>query len=310
MGSIPASRTMPTGQQHDRGDKRIFVQMPAYRDPELGPTLIDLFSKALFPEALRVVVLWQRSDDERIDGAILRNGNIELIDVPFRESCGCNWARSLIQRRWNGEPYTLILDSHHRFAKHWDDALIQAYDRLIGSGVSKPIITAYLPPYTPQDEPHGRKKRPLKIYPFERSDGLLLRLIGRPIVDWQKMAGPVPGDFLSLHCLFAAGQINLDVPFDPDCYFFGDEVSISLRAFTKGYDFYHPHRVIGWHCYDRSYRPQHWDDHEDWSRHEARSMARMKRLLSGRLSGPYGGGSQRSLSDFEDRVLVKLAERT
>jgi hypothetical protein len=42
-------------------ERRIFVQIPAYRDPDLGPTLEDLFAKAADPDALRVVVLWQRA---------------------------------------------------------------------------------------------------------------------------------------------------------------------------------------------------------------------------------------------------------
>jgi D-serine dehydratase len=56
----------------------------------------------------------------------------------------------------------------------------------------------------------------------------------------------------------AEGRINRDLPFDPNCYFVGDEVATSVRAFTAGYDVYHPQIVLGWHCYDRaspSYHP-------------------------------------------------------
>ena len=289
-------------------DRRIFVQIPAYRDPELGPTLRDLFAKAHRPEALRVAVLWQRGPDERLPAGLLRRPNLEIVDVPYAESKGCNWARHQLQQLWRGEAYTLILDSHHRFVRHWDDRLLEAHDTLVLRGIEKPIVTGYLPPYDPRGDARRRARTPLKIYPFERADGLLLRLIGRPILQWRTRAAPVPGEFVSLHCLFAAGDFNAEIPFDPHCYFFGDEVGTSLRAFTAGWDIFHPHRVIGWHCYDRGYRATHWDDHATWSDLEKVSLARLRKLLSGRRVDGYGAGDRRSLRDFEDRVMLRLCE--
>jgi hypothetical protein len=289
-------------------DRRIFVQIPAYRDPELGPTLRDLFAKALRPEALRVAVLWQRAPEESLPAGLLARPGLEVVDVPHTQSRGCNWARHQLQQLWRGEAYTLILDSHHRFVRHWDQRLIDAHDALVARGIGKPIVTAYLPPYEPQGDARRRARTPLKIYPFERADGLLLRLIGRPILGWRTKTAPVPGEFVSLHCLFATGDFNREIPFDPHCYFFGDEVGTSLRAFTAGWDIFHPHRVIGWHCYDRGYRPTHWDDHASWSDLEKASLARLRKLLSGRSVDGYGAGEARSLREFEDRVMLKLCE--
>jgi hypothetical protein len=289
-------------------DRGIFVQIPAYRDPELGPTLRDLFAKARHPQALRVAVLWQRGPEERLPAALLRRPGLEIVDVPYTESKGCNWARHRLQQLWRGEPYTLILDSHHRFVRHWDERLLEAHDGLVARGIEKPIVTAYLPPYDARGDPRRRSRTPLKIYPYARADGLLFRLIGRPILKWRARSAPIPGEFVSLHCLFAAGDFNREIPFDPHCYFFGDEVGTSVRAFTAGWDIFHPHRLIGWHCYDRGYRPTHWDDHASWSDLEQASLARLRKLLSGRKVEGYGAGDRRSLADFEDRVMLKLCE--
>lgn len=119
-----AEIALHNGTASDRANRRIFVQIPAYRDPELSPTLHDLFSKARNPEALRVAVLWQRAPDDRVEREVLRRKNLEIIDVSYRDSKGCNWARNVLQRLWKGEAYTLILDSHHQFAKNWDQKLI------------------------------------------------------------------------------------------------------------------------------------------------------------------------------------------
>src|SRR5690349_20509893 len=45
---------------------------------------------------------------------------------------------------------------------------------------------------------------------------------------------------------------------DPSIYFFVDEIAISLRAYTLGYDLFHPHRILGRHLYNRSTRVTHW----------------------------------------------------
>jgi len=42
------------------------------------------------------------------------------------------------------------------------------------------------------------------------------------------------------------GRFNAEIPIDPAIYFFGDEITMGLRAYCHGYDFFHPHRVIAW----------------------------------------------------------------
>ena len=282
------------------------MQIPAYRDPDLGPTLEDLFAKAADPDALRVVVLWQRATDDRLAPELLSRPNLEIIDVPYTESRGCGWARNLLQQHWRGEAYTLILDSHHRFAPDWDRKLVGSHEQLRHAGVSKPILTAYMPPFKPGDDALSRSNAPLRVCPLERSHGLLIRLIGRSIPDWETLGAAVTGDLVSLHFLFADGVFNREIPFDPDCYFLGDEVAISLRAFTSGFDVFHPHELIGWHCYQRDYRPTHWEDHREWQDQEQLSLRTLKILFSGRYLKTYGLGRQRKLRDFEARLGLRL----
>lgn len=286
---------------------RIFVQIPAYRDTELAPTLLDLYAKALHPDRLRVCVVWQRGPAERLPQSVRRLPNLELIEVPHQQSRGCNWARRVSQRRWRGEPYTLLLDSHQRFVARWDALAVEMYRCLRAAGVRKPLITAYLPSYDPAREPGGRKRRPYKIYPLAREHGILCRLTSHPIPFWTTLAGPVEADFVSLHFLFAAGGFNRDVPFDPDIYFFGDEVLTGVRAFLAGYDLFHPHVVIGWHCYDRASRVPHWDDHASWRHQNARSLRKIRRLLQGTGDQPRRSGA-RTLEDYEARLMLKLVE--
>jgi Glycosyltransferase (GlcNAc) len=170
-------------------------------------------------------------------------------------------------------------------------------------------VTAYLPPYRPETEPRSRMKMPLQIYPREREDGVLFRLTSFPIPYWKRLREPVLADFVSLHFLFTDGYFNRDVQFDPKFYFMGDEVAISMRAFTNGFDIFHPHVVLGWHCYDRRSRVTHWDDHDSWLEQHVESMRRLQRLLTGRQGGRYGPGTRRSIRQYEDWISFRLVER-
>jgi hypothetical protein len=290
------------------GSERIFVQIPAYRDTELAATLHDMYEKARAPDRLRVVVFWQRAAHDVLPARVRRLPNLELIEIPYAESRGCNWARNLLQDRWRGEPYTVLLDSHHRFADGWDSKARSMYSTLIASGVRRPLLTGYLPPYHPDREPKGRKRKPYKIYPLERQHGMLLRLTSYPIPFWRRLKTPIPADFVSLHFVFTDGGFNRDVRFDPHTYFVGDEVATSVRAYTSGFDLYHPHLVLGWHCYDRSSRVPHWNDHAEWREQNAQSLARLRRLFLGRLRGPYGTGRHRSVKMYEERLQLSLVE--
>jgi hypothetical protein len=286
---------------------RIFVQIPAYRDAELAATLRDLLAKADAPEALRIVVAWQHAPGEALDADVATAPQVELMRIPHERSRGCNWARRLIQRKWRGEPFTLLLDSHHRFAPGWDRLLRDMHAGLKARGVAKPLLTGYLPPYLPPGDPDP-DAAPMQIYPLGREWGVLSKLTSRPMPFWRSRTAPVPASFLSLHFAFAAGEFNAEAPFDPGIYFLGDETLLGLRAFTHGYDLFHPHRVIGWHAYDRGARTPHWDDHPLWFEQHFASLRRIRAIVNGAVRGRFGFGARRSLADYEDMIMMKVVE--
>lgn len=56
-----------------------------------------------------------------------------------------------------------------------------------------------------------------------------------------------------------------------DIFFSGEEINLTVRSFTHGYDIYHPHKVVIWHSMTRKERDGIlvWDDQnkrgENWS---------------------------------------------
>ncbi|MFH8251931.1 GlcNAc-transferase family protein [Microbacterium sp. B2969] len=286
--------------------RRIFVQIPAYLDTELASTLRDLYRKAAEPETLRTVVLWQHDEGQALPADVLRLPGLTIIETDAAASRGPNWARRRLGEELADEPYSLLLDSHHRFAPGWDAQVVGMHEGLVGRGIPKPLVTSYLPAYLPGAGARSRQQDPYVVSPMERDDGVLTRLTSHPLYRWEVLEAPVRGTYVSLHFLFSSSDFTREVPIDPAVYFFGDEIALSVRAFTYGWDVYHPHRILGWHAYDRASREPHWERHREWGDAQRASLARQRSLYTGGSDTAQLRGSARSVADFEAHALHRL----
>ncbi|WP_051946028.1 GlcNAc-transferase family protein [Verrucomicrobium sp. BvORR106] len=296
----------------------IYVQIAAYRDPELIPTLEDCISKAKYKNDLTFGICWQSdSEDRRLDEWKTRS-NFRIDEVPWQESKGLCWARSRIQKMYEGESFTLQLDSHHRFEKEWDRKLLSDLESI---GSRKPILTTYAGVYDPPTNTKAGNE-PFKMVAdrFTPSGTILFR--PHLIPNWRDLTGPVRARFVSGHYFFTIGQHCEEYAYDPNLYFAGDEISLSIRSYTLGYDLFHPHRTLVWHEYTRKGRVKHWDDHTTankelvgaaWHERDVVSKKRLRKLLKEEENevelGRYGLGSVRSHRDYEIYAGINFAER-
>ncbi|MDB5710429.1 MAG: hypothetical protein JWL96_2499 [Sphingomonas bacterium] len=278
----------------------IFVSIAAYRDHDLGATLRDCIAKARWPDALRFGVCWQYAADETPPPDLGRK-RMRLISLPWYESRGACWARAELMKLYDGEDWFLQLDSHHRFAQGWDALLLDQAER---SGSALPLLTTYGAPFTPGEPLAPGEPTAIKLYCF-RGDGTPSTGVWiRP--DFADRAAPVPARYLSAHLLFAPGRFVADVPYDPELYFYGEEITLAIRAFTHGYDLLHPSRHVLWHQDPRRLTPLHWDDHVAGqgvavtaAERDAASLAKVARFLHHRPIGPFACGTARSFADYE-----------
>ncbi len=293
---------------HGDGDRRIFVQIPAYLDADLPYTLLDLYRTATRPELLRTVVLWQKATSETMPAKVHGLPNLTVVEWPSELSQGPNWARELLRAQRGDEPFTLLLDSHHRFVPGWDDLVIGMHDSLRLAGIEKPLLTTYLPSFVPGKGPELRGSDVHRIYPLQREDGILTRLTSYPIHGWRALDAPISADYLSLHFVFAGGEFNETAVIDPDVYFFGDEIAAGLRAYTHGWDMFHPHRIIGWHAYSRSARQPHWDTHPDWYVAHRKSLEHLRALFTDSPQTRHLLGGRRTVAEYESFIMQKLVK--
>lgn len=283
---------------------KIFVQIASYRDPELIPTLKSLMGNAKNPENLVICIANQYDDINELN-EYRKDDRFKIIDIPYLESKGACWARSEIQKRYDNEEYTLQLDSHHRFIKDWDEELIDMINKLKKKGHKKPLLTAYISSFNPENDPAERIQEPWWMT-FDRfiPEGAVF-FLPATIPDWQNLKEPVPARFYSAHFCFTLGQFCLEVPHDPEYYFHGEEISIAARAYTNGYDLFHPHKVVAWHEYTRRGRAKQWDDDKQWGKRNENCHSKNRRLFGmdgmDRATdfGVYGFGKERTLDDYE-----------
>jgi hypothetical protein len=293
----------------------IFIQIAAYRDPELVPTIKDCLSKAKFPDNLVFSIAWQHSSNDAWDNldAFADDPRFKIIDIDYKESKGACWARNRLQQQYDDEEYTLQLDSHHRFIENWDQELISMHKCLKSKGHEKPLITSYAPCYDPKNDPAGRTMMPYKMS-FDKfiPEGAVF-FLPATIDDFESLTEPIPARFYSAHFAFANGSFVKEVPHDPELYFHGEEISIAVRAYTWGYDLFHPHKTIVWHEYTRSNRVKHWDDDSEWWKKNTSSHLRNRKLFEMEKKdidfGPYDFGPNRTLADYERYAGISFKRR-
>jgi glycosyltransferase involved in cell wall biosynthesis len=297
----------------------IFVQIASYRDPQLLPTIKDCIEKAKYPENLRFGIAWQHSLDDVWDNLeeYKNDSRFRIVDINYKDSKGACWARNQLQQKYNNEKYTLQLDSHHRFIQDWDSELISMVKHLQNKGHKKPLLTAYISSFNPDNDPSERMQEPWWMT-FDRfiPEGAVF-FLPATIPGWQNLVEPIPSRFYSAHFAFTLGKFCKEVPHDPEYYFHGEEISIAARAYTWGYDLFHPHKVVAWHEYTRKGRTKQWDDDPEWGQLNAISHKRNRVLfgMDGECMcqidfGIYGFGKKRTLEDYERYAGLRFKDRS
>jgi hypothetical protein len=299
------------------GNNKIFIQIASYRDPQLVPTIKDCIKNAKKPENLVFSIAWQRSKEDEWDNLdeFSNDKRFKIIDINYEDSKGACWARNQLQQQYDGEEYTIQLDSHHRFAENWDEDCIKMIKQLQKKGHKKPLLTGYVSSFDPDNDPASRIQAPWKMN-FDRfiPEGAVF-FLPATIDDYKERTEPIPARFYSAHFCFTLGSFVKEVPHDPEYYFHGEEISIAVRAYTWGYDLFHPHKTVVWHEYTRKGRKKQWDDDKQWVTKNVSCHKRNRKLfgMDGEVKdidfGIYDFGKERTLEDYERYAGISFKKR-
>jgi len=318
----------------------IFVSIPNYRDSETPYTIYHLFSQAFCPYQIFIGLCSQTNcssgqagDDNNIIDRIMElssstkktlftenlqsffQNNIRVESVPAELARGPVMARVAIERKlYAGEKYFMMIDSHMRFSKGWDKKLVETLNKCPSD---KPILTMYPTNYvrgsgsltTDWEE----KEPPSCLYTEELNERGFPLLRGRPFVS--SPVRPTKQLFWTPCFSFTYAVAHKEVPYDPHLrnLFVGEEISMSARFWTHGWDFYAPMSMVCKHLWDRNYRPTFWELGKSPDDAEQRVQyllnIRPQNSVHERIKKDitlYGLGSGRSLGNYEKYVDIKL----
>lgn len=306
-------------------ERTIFVSIASYRDPLLWNTVKECLSNAERPDLLRFGIVDQNDEDAGGNLAHLPFGQqIRYVNIKPRDSRGACWARSIAFGLYDNEDYLLQIDSHMIFDHGWDHILKTQLEELSVNN-PKSILSCY--PWAFEIE-NGQPVRKVS------SQGTLaLRLVpdstfadDSPVLKFHPLPQSSSSHYYAYELaggfLFTLGSFVNDVPYDPHLYFQGEEQNLTIRAYTHGWDMYHPRVIPLYHLYKKPERvegdaPRHWDDKDNasrqiaWWKLEEASRRRMCELLfANTIKGAYGLGSVRTLDDFATYSGIDYRQRT
>lgn len=320
----------------------IFVSIASYRDAELIPTLKDMVASSACPEKLFISVCWQ---DEKRDFSVFTDmgvtkkeysestpdvirlnyhgATINIHFVQYYQAKGACWARHCCEQYYTDQDYFLQIDSHCRFNKNWDSELIDYY-QFLKNDFRKPVISGYPPGYIPatDDKEEDRQQIVARMVFNQFNDGDIASFSPVALLDEKQHTR---GCFLAGGFTFSAGQFVLDVPNDPQIFFLGEEISMSARAFTHGYDVIYPNKIFLYHFYCREGCDRIWGDHtpekkevkvveKSWVERDKMSKNRVRQVLGIPQSddidlGKYCLGTERTLEEYEYLTGIFFSEQ-
>lgn len=234
----------------------IFVQIASYRDPELQYTLQDLFKKAKNPKNISVGICHQydmlNNEDSHLFKIPFSNPEQLRIDnIDYRESQGCCWARNRVQKLYNNEKWTLMIDSHMRFKENWDEILVLNLKKQIKEkNKVKLILTAYLPGYEYIDGKNIKYLTNPGSTKLLFDSGFIRCNGGNNIKNFSNIAG------FSAHFAFTTSDFIKEIEYDPYLFFLGEEPTVAARLFTNGWDILYFNDIIIYHLYNNGEKKQ------------------------------------------------------
>jgi hypothetical protein len=354
--------------QRLHGHPTILILVSAYRDFQCPETIAQALLRAAVPERVTIAAVEQRmpgldrdlqrcvparsacnglaanaSAANKLAPKLLaalcgkRRRQLRTISLDARRAEGPTYPRHVLSRMYRGEEFVLQIDAHTHFVEGWDESLLAQW-RATGNEFA--VISSY-PTDSNGSMTSGfrsrRHTRPVMcLSRFDRG-----RDYPRLMIHGQQPDGPPPAHlrhtpmlqpFWAAGFSFARGHWAVRVPYDPllPMVFQGEEISMGVRAWTHGYDFYapsassvfHEYEVFSWRRQQRkAATPTFFDKPYRNATQELRAMNRLTALIQlnttllpgaydGRAAARYGLGHVRPAALFYstfqlDRALLR-----
>lgn len=293
----------------------IFISIASYRDPDLINTVKSAYDNAYHKQSLFFSVVSQAEESEHPDLSFIPENQLRYTKVHWEETKGACWAREIASRDIQ-QYYFLQIDSHSRFRKHWDLTLVQGYKKCQTHWGNKIIMSNYPDSFEidwDTNPPSDRLNEWKDFYRLKADWDEANRMV---VARWE-VCEPVEFGhevfFVSANNLFCESSFIREVPYDSELYFTGEEPSLALRFYTRGYKIINPPVKYMYTNYSRANakRNLHWEDKkDDWWKLNQLSYRRLAKIMTGDLSlGVYGIGSIELFKEYQEKSNVYLEDK-
>ena len=299
---------------------KICVQIPAFYDPEIMRTVQSCIDTAANPDRVSIAICYQGDNTEELE-QLKKIPNCKIKHVPRKDAKGTCAARYECNKLITDEEYVLHVDSHMLFGPYWDTCLIQQWldcndDKAIVSAYCNNSATYISGPYDYDDLiPKKVNGRFINASVFQDNT---VKIRARAVCAFeQDNTKPRRAALTCAHCAFGKAEIDKLMPFDPNMYFVADEISMSVRYWTHGYNVYQPAFRSIYHLYDRTgfYKKEKNKKIERFNNANAiNETPRMEQLFRVKDHGfdltGFDIGTERTIEDFEKFAGINFKNLT
>lgn len=272
--------------------------------------------------------------DENPNQALCKyKDRVDVHFVPAHLSIGPVFARHLGHRLYRGEYYSTQSDAHVTFTTNWDADIISQME---ATNNEMAVLTTYLTDVQGAiDDVTGRSKmhtRPIMCNTAYEGgpQGLHLRHLSQPERNPTIHGTPQLQPWWAAGYSFSRGHFLVNVPYDlyQPMIFQGEEMSIAIRGWTVGYDFYSPERSVCFHHYAvgknakiRNKVKHFWENSNRYAGTGKKAMARLLGIVhmnpeidpsnwDHAEEDVYGLGGVRTTEKFYDMFGIDVVKKT
>jgi hypothetical protein len=294
---------------------KIFVAIAALNEPFLRQTVLSALWSADHPENLSFGIFVHDTDGYRDHGLDEIDAEIRVLQSVGTTHLGFGLSRlnSSALRNYT-ENFYLQADAHLIFRKGWDTTLIRRY-RQLQEVTDKPVISMQGPLWTYADgvisDLYGTEIDPYNF--TDHHDDLwnaalvqsadILNRFGDDIKDGLLCFGDfMQADIMTGQFVFSETSFFEEVGNDPLVTLLGDETTMAMRAWTRGYRIFAIKDIVFLHL-DKTHSPElNWKfayELESNPKRDDHGLERVKAIMTGQLLGYYGAPSMELLEAFD-----------
>ena len=232
--------------------KTIFVNICSYRDKLLETTLNSLIKNESGRNNIVYGIFEQTSYEDSLEKnnpKIYHQKNIRYKRIDPQHSDGVVWARHINSLQVEDEEFYYQIDSHVLFDKDWDHYLILDYQRAKQiSNNEKVVLTAGCLNFEMRENVLTKftLDNPVTVAPKYYNFDENLKLWAHGVII-SSPDDPEPSPHIFAGNFFTTRDWLIDVGYNTNIFFSGEEQMMALMSFLKGYDMFIQRKMMAYH---------------------------------------------------------------